>query len=637
MCGIVGGVSLEESGFYRAVETLRHRGPDAQDLTTVGTATFGHTRLAIVDLSERGRQPMTTGSGRYTITYNGELYNARELRSRLSARNIRFRGTSDTEVLVECCETFGVEQTLIWADGMFAFGLWDRETQILTLARDRFGEKPLYWCQIKEGLAFASELKALIELPGFNRSIDRSATGFFRSYGYVPYPLSIYVGTSKLGPGQLLRFRMGDRKPVITTWWDAIAAAQSSKASGRITSLGAATDEAEELLTRTVQSRLVGDVECALFLSGGIDSTIIAMLANEGRKNPLQTFTIGLADTQASEALEAERIASFLGTKHTSYTATPREAQAIITKLPMMFDEPFADSSQIPTHLVSALAAKSVKVALSGDGGDELFGGYNRYVVAGGSMQRIDQLPFGVRAAASRALLRTPVSVIDTVGSLLRRVGAMKNWKGNLGDRAHKFARVMRAKDPADLYRELITTGGPLASRNAPLPIGAFQAFESSMELLASERMMLADTVSYLVDDILTKVDRASMATSLETRAPFLSPEVFDLVWRLDPALRLSGGDGKVVLRSILRRRMPTDLWDRPKSGFGIPIAEWLRGPLRPWASDLLSTRNIERVGVYPAADVQQLWQQHLGGKRNVQHELWNVLMFQAWADAWTA
>jgi asparagine synthase (glutamine-hydrolysing) len=386
MCGIAGGVGVGQEGFRNAVEALRHRGPDASDLKSIGTATFGHTRLAIVDLSERGSQPMTTASNRTTITYNGELYNAAELRARLNTRNFSFRGTSDTEILVECCEAYGVEQTLAWADGMFAFGLWDRETQTLTLARDRFGEKPLYWTQIKNGLAFASELKALVDIPGFDRSIDSNAAAAFRSYGYVPYPLSIYRNTAKLGPGQMLRFRLGDTSPSITTWWDAVAKADSARSGERITDIHQATSEAEDILRRTVQSRLVGDVECALFLSGGIDSTLVAMLANEGRSNPLRTFTIGLADDRASEAPEAARTAAFLGTNHTSHIVTPAEAQEIITKLPMIYDEPFADSSQIPTHLVSVLASKSVKVALSGDGGDELFGGYNRYVVAGGTM-----------------------------------------------------------------------------------------------------------------------------------------------------------------------------------------------------------------------------------------------------------
>jgi asparagine synthase (glutamine-hydrolysing) len=635
MCGIAGGVGIAESCFNHSVEALRHRGPDAHDLKTVGLATFGHARLAIVDLSERGKQPMTTGSGRTTITYNGELYNTKELSARLESRHISFRGTSDTEVLVECCEAFGVEQTLAWADGMFAFGLWDRETQTLTLARDRFGEKPLYWTRLGAGLAFASELKALVDLPGFDHSIDpRSATAY-RSYGYVPYPRSIYRGTSKLGPGQMLRFRVSDASPSVTTWWDAVAKADSARSSERITNLKAATDEAEELLSRTVKSRLVGDVECALFLSGGIDSTIVAMLANEGRSNPLQTFTIGLADDAASEAPEAERTAAHLGTKHTSHVVTPIEAQDIIKRLPMIYDEPFADSSQIPTHLVSVLAAKSVKVALSGDGGDELFGGYNRYVVAGGAMGKVCDLPFGVRSIASKALIATPVITIDQVGALLKRVGAAKNWKGGVGDRAHKFARALRAKDQSDLYRELITTGGTLAPVNAALPVGAHRAFSSPTEMSTSERMMLADTVSYLVDDIMTKVDRASMATSLETRAPFLSPEVFNFVWRLDPSLRVNGGEGKIVLRSLLRRRLPAELWERPKAGFGIPIAEWLRGPLRPWASDLLSKVNVERVGIYPATEVQKLWAQHLEGKRNVQYELWNVLMLHAWADQW--
>ena len=635
MCGIVGGIGLGEAGFREAVEALRHRGPDASDLKVERTFTFGHTRLAIVDLSERGRQPMTTGSGRTTITYNGELYNTGALRARLGSRRVTFRGHSDTEVLAECCEAFGVEQTLAWADGMFAFGLWDNETNTLTLARDRFGEKPLYWSRIGEGLVFASELKALVNFPGFDSSIDAEAATAFRSYGYVPFPRSIYRGTFKLGPGQMLRFRVGDASPSITTWWDAIEKAESAKSAPRILDLEAATDEAESLLRRIVQSRLVGDVECALFLSGGIDSTIVAMFANEGRTNPLRTFTIGLADDDASEASEAERTAKYLGTNHTSHIVTAREAQDIITALPTMFDEPFADSSQIPTHLVSRLAAQQVKVALSGDGGDELFGGYNRYMVADGSMSRLSGLPFGIRSLASRALLATPVSSIDHMGSVLKRTRFAQNWKGGLGDRAHKFARSLKARDLGDLYRQLITTGGALAPSDAPLPVGAHRAFSLAGQLQPSERMMLADTVSYLVDDILTKVDRASMAVSLETRAPFLSHELFNFVWRLDPTLRVNGTEGKVVLRSLLRRHMPAELWERPKAGFGVPIAEWLRGPLRSWASDLLSQANVERTGVFPAVEVRDLWNQHLEGKRNVQYEIWNVLMFQAWADTW--
>ncbi len=635
MCGIVGGVGVGDDGYAKAIEVLRHRGPDANDRKTIGSATFGHTRLAIVDLSERGRQPMTTSSGRTTVTYNGEMYNTNQLRARLESRKITFRGHSDTEVLAECCEAFGVEQTLAWADGMFAFGLWDNETKTLTLARDRFGEKPLYWARIGAGLVFASELKALVPFPGFDTTVDIEAATAFRSYGYVPYPRSIYRGTSKLGPGQLLRFRLGDASPSITTWWDAIEKAGAARAGERITDLEEASDEAESLLRRVVQSRLVGDVECALFLSGGIDSTIVAMFANEGRTNPLRTFTIGLADDDATEAPEAERTAKFLGTNHTSHIVTAREAQEIITALPTMFDEPFADSSQIPTHLVSRLAAKTVKVALSGDGGDELLGGYNRYVVADGHLGKFRRLPFGVRSVASKALLATPVSSIDKMGSVLKRARFAQSWKGGVGDRAHKFARALKARDSADLYRELITTGGPLAPLNAPLPVGANQVFSLPSHMQPSERMMLADTVSYLVDDILTKVDRASMSVSLETRAPFLSHELFNFVWRLDPSLRVNGGEGKIVLRSLLRRHLPSELWERPKAGFGVPIAEWLRGPLRPWANDLLSKANVERTGIFPSNEVTQLWEQHLGGKRNVQYELWNVLMFQAWADTW--
>lgn len=637
MCGIVGFLHAKgrvNSSQLRAIasrmsDSLRHRGPDDQGIwidAAVGVA-LGHTRLAIIDLSPAGAQPMSSSCGRFVLSYNGEVYNAPELRRELEAAGRSFRGHSDTEVIVEGFAVWGVRQMVERLIGMFAFAAWDRRTRSLTLVRDRLGIKPLYWGHVKGALVFASELKALKELPGWKREIDRAALSAFFRYGYVPTPMSIYAGIYKLAPGTLLEYRQGG-KTKQTTYWRLSDVAKRGLAAPLDLSDTVAAEKLELLLADSVRRRMVADVPLGMFLSGGVDSSTVAALMQVASPRPVRTFSIGFKEPAYDEAAHAKQIAAHLGTDHTELYVTPGEAQAVIPKLHQIYDEPFGDSSQIPTFLVSEMTRRHVTVALSGDGGDEIFAGYNRYGQGLQLAQTIRRLPQPIRQVMARAIMATSPSTWDALFLAVPR-----QIRPRLaGDKIHKLARVL-TEDSVGFYQSLTQY-----SEASSLVEGAAGPDESFYKGEFREQfsddvawMQYLDTITYLPDDILTKVDRASMAVALEVRVPLLDHRLVEFSWRLPPHLKLRGGVGKWLLRQVAYKYVPRRLLTRPKMGFGIPIDDWLRGPLKEWASDLLSPSSLTRSGLLAPAPIAEKWAQHQAGARNWQHFLWNVLMFEAW------
>ncbi|TFH46440.1 MAG: asparagine synthase (glutamine-hydrolyzing), partial [Lysobacterales bacterium] len=589
---------------------------------------LGHTRLAIIDLSPAGAQPMISSCGRFVLSYNGEVYNAPELRAELQAAGRPFRGHSDTEVMVEGFAVWGVRPTIERLIGMFAFAVWDCSTHTLTLARDRLGIKPLYWGRINGSLVFASELKAFKALPGWQGQIDRDALSAFLRCGYVPTPMSIYRGINKLAPGTLLECsEAGEVKH--TAYWSLSEIVERGQASLLDVSDAAAQEMLESLLADSVCRRMVADVPHGMFLSGGIDSSTVAALMQAHSSQPIRTFSIGFREPAYDEAGHAKQVASHLGTDHTELYVTPAEAQAVIPKLPRIYDEPFADSSQIPTYLVSEMTRRHVTVALSGDGGDEVFAGYNRYGQGLALARMIRTLPKPMRQAMAGAMTAVTPGMWDYVSRIVPR-----HMRPRLvGDKIHKLAGVL-PEDSVGFYRRLITQW----SEASNLVEGAAEVDESLYASKLRERfsddvswMQYLDTLTYLPDDILTKVDRASMAVALEVRVPLLDHRVVELSWRLPQRFKLRGGVGKWLLRQIAYKYVPKGLLERPKMGFGVPIDHWLKGPLKDWAEDLLSPSALGEAGLLKPAPIAAKWAEHQAGTRNWQHFLWNVLMFEAW------
>ncbi|KAF0118131.1 MAG: asparagine synthase [Rhodospirillaceae bacterium] len=638
MCGIAGfldpalaeGQEALVARATRMAATLHHRGPDDGKIWTDAAAglAFGHRRLAIVDLSPAGRQPMVSACGRYVIVYNGEVYNAQDIRGDLPG--IPWRGHSDTEVIVEACARWGAAATARRLMGMFAFALWDRAERTLVLGRDRLGIKPLYWGKWDHMFLFASELKALRAYPGFQAEIDRDALAAFLRHGYVPTPLSIYRGVRKLEPGTLLTLR-ANGAPGIMRFWDLRKVVRTGQTNRLDLSDREATEKLEALLHDAITRRMVADVPLGAFLSGGIDSSTVVALMQRSGLRPVKTFSIGFRETGYDEAQYARAVAHHLGTEHTELYLTPEEACTVIPSLPAMFDEPFADSSQLPTFLVSRLARSQVTVALSGDGGDELFAGYNRYVLA----QRI-------RGAfcctpGRKTLARILKAISPTTWNRLFALLPNRCHPPQPGDKLHKLARVLEGTQD-DLYRNIVSHW-PYPEAMVPgarEPRGVLWDEEIARLIPdAVEQMQFLDILTYLPDDILTKVDRASMAVSLEARVPLLDHRLVEFSWQLPMHLKVRGGESKWLLRQVLYRYVPRELLDRPKMGFGIPLDTWLRGPLREWAEDLLSEQRLRAGGFVDPLPVRALWQEHLSGRRGGQHLLWDVLMFEAWREHW--
>ena len=640
MCGFAGFIDLARSTpeadlLARAegmAAQLYRRGPDGDGVWADASAglAMGHRRLAILDLSPTGHQPMVSADGRYVIAYNGEVYNFPELRAELEAGGVAFRGSCDTEVVVEAIAAWGLEAALGRMTGMFALALWDKAERILCLARDRLGIKPLYWGRCGDHFLFASEIKALRAHPAWTATVDRDALAAYLRFGYVPAPRSIYAGIAKLEPGTFLTLRDGDEAE-IRRYWDLREITLSARARQRDMDDCEATERLDGLLRDAVKGRMAADVPLGAFLSGGVDSSTVTALMQAQSSHPVKTFSIGFSESAFDESSEAAAVARHLGTDHTELIVSPADARAVIPHLPDIYDEPFADSSQIPTYLVSRLARGQVSVALSGDGGDEIFAGYNRHRLAAGPWPRLERVPLALRRLASSSLRGLPPALWDFLFSL-----SPKRLRHVLtGDRMHKLATVLAGADGADLYGRLVSQWSDPESLVVE---GAREGeriwddpglMRDLPELMA--RMRYMDTVGYLPGDILTKLDRASMAVSLETRVPLIDHRVVEFATGLPPHMLIRGQRGKWLLRQVLHRYVPEELVTRPKTGFGVPLDSWLRGPLRDWAEGLLSRSRLEEEGFFAPAPVRRAWKEHLSGRRNHQHKLWAALMFQAW------
>ncbi len=577
---------------------------------------------------------MRSASGRYVIAYNGEIYNHRELRLELDRAGVApafWRGHSDTEVLLAAVEAWGLESSLARFNGMFAFALWDRERGSLSLARDRFGEKPLYVYSSPAGLAFASELKALRHAPGWRGEVDRDAVAALLRFDYVPDRQCIFRDTWKLAPASVAVFSSPHERPRVTQYWDAAQVAFAGHASPMQASDAEAIDALERTLQRSVALRMNADVPLGAFLSGGIDSTAVVAMMQASSDRPVRTFSIGFEDEAYNEAHYAAEVARHLGTDHTEMILRSADALAVVPKLPRLYDEPFADASQVPTYLVSAMARQHVTVALSGDGGDELFGGYNRHQWIPRLWRRASPVPAVLRRLAARGILAVSPTGWDGIVSAVAKLSARAAVR-TPGDKLHKLARVLDASSPAELYTRLATFWpNPhvvvIGAANCPANV----PWDGRMS--AGEAAMAADAQTYLPDDILVKVDRASMGVSLEARVPLLDPDLFAFAWQLPLHMKIRDGVSKWALRQVLYRHVPAGLIERPKAGFGIPIDRWLRGPLRPWAEHLLDEGRLRRGGYFDPQPIRRAWAEHLSGRRNWQYHLWSVLMFEAWRD----
>lgn len=642
MCGLSGffnprgGNTADRQVGLAMAQAIAHRGPDADGCWTDPERgiVLSHRRLSIIDLSEAGAQPMMSLSGRFVTAFNGEIYNHLELRRDLEAEGAApaWRGHSDTETLLAGVEHWGLSETIRRATGMFAIALWDRQDATLALARDRLGEKPLYYGWQGSGgqrtLLFASELAALRVHPCFEARLDRAALSAYLRYGYVPAPGSIFEGIGKLPPGVIATWDCDTKTPRLETYWSAIDVAAHGIAHRFSGTAEEAADEVETRLSRTISRQMIADVPLGAFLSGGIDSSTVVALMQAASSRPVRTFTIGFGDKDYNEAKDAAAVAAHLGTHHTELYVSPDDALSIIPSLPTIYSEPFADSSQIPTFLVARMARRDVTVALSGDGGDEVFGGYNRYIFTRKLWNRMGRLPGFARRGLASAITAIPVNAWSALGGPLTASRVQL-----LGDKIHKGAALMSAASIDDLYARLVrfpNVDGLL--RHDTFDQGLASGDGTQSTLSAVERMMCWDTLQYLPDDILTKVDRAAMAVSLETRVPLLDHDLIAFAWTLGDEIRMQGGVSKWPLRRILRKYVPDALIDRPKMGFGVPIAEWLRGPLRDWAGDLLSDASLRAEGLFDPIAVRRLWDEHQSRRRNWSPQLWSLLMFRAWS-----
>jgi asparagine synthase (glutamine-hydrolysing) len=585
---------------------------------------------------------MQSHSGRYVIVYNGEIYNHLALRKELAAAGAacNWKGHSDTETLLAAIEAWGVRGAIERAAGMFAFALWDKAEKALVLARDRLGEKPLYYGRqdgIDAPFLFGSELKALAAHPAFDRSIDRQALTLLLRHGYVPAPFSIYRGIAKLPAGTMLTLRHGAAELEIERYWSGAEVAEAGIADPLCIGDEEAIDELERLLESAVGGQMIADVPLGAFLSGGVDSSAIVAVMQKLSPKPVKTFTIGFREQGYNEAAHARAVARHLGTDHSELYVTPEEARSVIPMLPAIYDEPFADSSQIPTHLVAALARQNVKVALSGDAGDEMFGGYNRYLLTNALWGRMSRVPKPLRIAAARALTAVGPAAWtrfgEAAGGMLPKLAQVDR----LGDKLHKGAALLGSDNLTELYGGMLSLWrdpGSVVIGAAEPPSYATGAVPALDGLGPVERMMALDMLGYLPDDILVKVDRAAMAVSLETRVPFLDHRLVEFAWRLPFRLKVRGRESKWILRQLLYRHVPRALIERPKMGFGVPIGDWLRGPLREWAESLLDERRIAAEGYFRPEPVRRVWQAHIAGRADEQQRLWPILMFQNWLEA---
>ncbi|KLN60036.1 asparagine synthase [Kiloniella spongiae] len=638
MCGVAG--FLENNADRREEHlsqiahamgnAMLHRGPDSGDVWVEGCSgiALSHRRLAIVDLSSAGAQPMTSACGRYVIIYNGEVYNHNEIRPELAARGINFRGHSDTEVILEGCALWGVKATVQKLIGMFVLALWDRHERRLTVVRDRLGIKPVYWAQTSKNFLFGSELKALRVHPDCPEEINRDAVAGFLRHNYIGGAASIYKEINKLEPGWMISVRANE-KPILEQYWSLDEVVDQAKNNPFSGSDEQAIEALHELLLDATGRRMMADVPLGAFLSGGIDSSTVVALMQAQSERPVRTFSIGFHEEGYNEAKHAAEVAKHLRTDHTELYVSPQEARDVIPKLPFYFDEPFSDSSQIPTYLVSKMTREHVTVALSGDGGDELFSGYTRYFTA----EKYGKAIFG----QPQILRRLEAGLIQGISprswDLLAKVIPSSRRPTLFGDKLHKLAKILDGGKDA-FYRGLVSHWSDPDSIviDGVEPKGIMWNDEVQRRIPNFiDRMQYLDTLTYLPDDILTKVDRASMAVSLEARVPLLDHRVVDFAWKLPQHMKIRNGQGKWLLRQVLYKYVPQELIERPKMGFGVPIDSWLRGPLREWAEDLLSVKSLNEGGIFRHEPIRKKWQEHLSGRRNWQYLIWDILMFQAW------
>ena len=652
MCGIVG--YLGGNHFCNEIETdnilkkmsdqIYNRGPDSSGtwVDLKNKIGFAHRRLAILELSGSGHQPMKSTSGRYVLTYNGEIYNHLELRKDLNKINplLSWNGASDTETLLACFDEWGIKDTISNLSGMFAMAVWDKELNQLSLIRDRLGEKPLYYGWQGDGanktFIFGSELKPLKNHPQFENNIDRNSLALYMRYNYVPAPHSIYENIMKLEPGMLATITLASGSLLKEKYWDALSVAKEGLKNPFQGNEDSATDELEKILKKSISQQMLSDVPLGAFLSGGVDSSLVVALMQEESTRPVKSFTIGFDEEEFNEAEYAKKVANHIGTEHTDLYVSSKQALDIIPDLPKFYSEPFSDSSQIPTYLVSSLARKDVTVSLSGDGGDELFCGYNRYIFTSKLWKSIKSSPLALRKSLARNVNKIPNNWINNSFSALNRITPKIFNAIQLGDKFQKGINVLDSENINELYKRLISNWHDPSSIviNGVEGKTIFSKDDYSLdEFNVIQKMMYIDSVTYLPDDILTKVDRAAMAVSLETRVPFLDHKVVEFSWRLPDSMKLKNGVGKWLLREVLYRHVPRELIERPKMGFGVPIGLWLKGPLKDWAEELLDETRLHSDGLFHPSLVRKMWNEHLSGVRNWQSQLWAVLMFQAWLE----
>lgn len=647
MCGIAGFIAGGAAGrdpepiARRMADAIARRGPDDHGIWSdreAGVA-LAHRRLSIVDLSPAGHQPMLSDTGRFALTFNGEIYNHSELRAALEREGAapNWRGHSDTEVLLAAVSAWGIWRTLERSVGMFAFGLWDRRERTLVLARDRLGEKPLYYGKAGRTFLFGSELAALRAHPDWDGEIDREALCLLLRLNYIPAPFSIYKGIHKLPPGTFMTLKAGALRGDIETYWDAGEVAERGLRQPFDGTPGEAVEHVDALIRQSLQGQMMADVPVGAFLSGGIDSSTVVALMQAMNTRPVRTFSIGFNEADYNEAPHAKAVAAHLGTDHTELYVTPEQAMTVIPRLPSLYSEPFSDVSQIPTFLVSELTRRHVTVSLSGDAGDELFSGYTRYQLADRIWSTVSKVPRPLRQASAQLALGLSPKRWDQLLSAPARALPLRMRPKLIGDRLHKAANVVSLESADEVYRVLISLWQApddvvLGVREPELPF----AMPAPAARLAApvRRMMYLDLIGYLPDDILVKVDRASMAVGLEARVPFLDHRLVEFAWSLPLEHLRRDGQSKWPLRRVLDRYVPKSLTERPKMGFGVPIDSWLRGPLKDWAENLLDARRLEQEGIFRPEPIREAWRAHLEGRRNMQYQLWSILMFQAWHEA---
>ena len=634
MCGIVGildrfnnfSTEILNATVKSMSNRVNHRGPDSSGLwfdDKYGIS-IGHERLSIIDLSERGSQPMMSSDERFVIAYNGEIYNSEDLRTELSNYKVKFRGNSDTETLLESIRTWGLENALNKLIGMFAFALWDKKNKTLQLVRDRLGIKPLYWGSFGKIVAFASEIQSFEEIPRVALSINRDALKSLVKYNYISSPLSIYDNIYKLEPGSILTIQPNGCKE-IRKFWDV---KHLSKNFNSYKDPKETEEEIESLITDSIKRRMISDVPLGAFLSGGIDSSLVVALMQKESPRPIKTFTIGFNNKDYNEAIYAKKIAGYLGTDHTEHYISESEAQIIINRLPYIFDEPFADVSQIPTYFVSELAKKSVSVVLSGDGGDEVFAGYTRYIWSSQYSNKIKIIPRKIRTVISDIILNTSPNITNKISKFIPN----KFRPPQASDRLIKLASIFDIDDQSIVYNKLISQW---QKPNDIVISEKGEEFKESINFESSKsnlyNMQVLDLTNYLPNDILTKLDRTSMSLSLEARVPLIDHRIIERAINLPDKMKISKGKGKKLLRSILSKHLPVNYINRPKQGFTVPLGDWLRGPLQEWAEDLLSEEKIIKEGFFDSSKVKSYWNEHKSGTFNRQNQLWSILMFQSW------